>query len=117
MHSFDPRDWWGPDEVDARRDRQGDPNRDRLLLFCLASAICLCLASFAPPGLVVPLAVELFTLAALGSAAGAALRGESLFAGRLTAWDQAAALMLLALLLRLAFLNEAAAFPGEAAAP
>jgi hypothetical protein len=42
-------------------------------------------------------------LAALCSALEGVLRGETLAASRLTCWDQAAILMALALLLRLAF--------------
>jgi len=102
MHPFDPRDWWGPDAGRGRN--PGDPDLDRLLLCGLAIATCLCLASFAPPALVPYLAAELLMLAALGSALEGALRGERpLLEHRLTAWDQAALLAAVALLLRLAF--------------
>ncbi|HYF07909.1 MAG TPA: hypothetical protein VD970_09825 [Acetobacteraceae bacterium] len=103
MDGFDPRDWWGwPDGAD-RGHPQGDPDLYRLLLFGLTAAACLCLASFAPPALVPFVAAQLFVIAALGSALEAVLREERLIEAHLTAWDQAAALMLLAQLLRLAF--------------
>lgn len=105
MHSFDPKDWlgFGGGDADRRRRHPGDPDLDRALLCALAAAACLCLASFAPPVLAPAVAAELLVLAALGSALEAVLRGEPPLTARLTAWDQAAALMAAALLLRLAF--------------
>ncbi len=94
MHGFDPRDWWW-----WRDTRDETPNR---LLSCgLIGALCLCIASFAPPPLFLPVAAELLWMAALGSAAGAVLRGERVLMPQMTGWDEAAALAAAALLARL----------------
>jgi hypothetical protein len=113
MLPFDPQDWWGPDQRKARK-QPDDPDLDRMLLCGLATAACLCLASFVPAPLMPLVAAELLMLAALGSMMEGVLRGERLIgADRLTAWDQAAALAALALLLRFLFPDAA----PEAAAP
>ncbi|GGC68567.1 hypothetical protein GCM10011504_53130 [Siccirubricoccus deserti] len=115
MHDYDPRDWWwSPNGSGAGRDREPrDPDLDRLVICGLVGAICLCLASFAPPPLFAAVAAELLRLAALGSALEAVLRGERLLEERITAWDQAAALGATALLLGLAA-GASAVEPGPA---
>lgn len=103
MHRFDPRDWWPLDGQGGDRGRdQGPDDLDRILVAGLVAAACLCLGSFHPPEVAPAAIASLLILAAFGSAAEAVWRGEHLYAeGRLTAWDQAAALLALGLLLRL----------------
>jgi hypothetical protein len=104
MHSYDPKDWWGLDQGSRGHGTpQGDPEMEWLLQFGLVASLCLFLASFAPPALVPFAAAKFLELAALGSSLQATLRGERVFDERLTAWDQAAALMAAGLLLRLLF--------------
>jgi hypothetical protein len=74
-----------------------------LLQLGLVASLCLFLASFAPPALFPFVAAKFLELAALGSSLEATLRGDRVFDDRLTAWDQAAALMAAGLLLRLLF--------------
>ena len=67
----------------------------------MVAAACLCVASFAPPELMPLLAADLLSWAALASMYEAALRDQRPFEERLTAWDQAAALLAASLLLRI----------------
>jgi len=118
MDAFDPRGWWpaGSQEDGDRGDR-GPENHDRLLTCGLAAALCLCVGSFQPtPGMAATATAFLLVLAALGSALEAVWRGEPVWAARrLTAWDQAAALFALALLLR-GLADPASASAGAAGA-
>jgi hypothetical protein len=101
MHSLD---WWWPDEGGAGRGQTPeDPDLDRVLVFGLVAAACLCVASFAPPELMPILAADLLGWAALASMYEAVLRDEKPSGERLTAWDQAAALLAASLLLRILF--------------
>lgn len=104
MDFFDPWDWWPPDPRaggDGHR-RGGPEDLDRLLAAGLVSAACLFLGSLHPPGSAVAATASLLIVAALAGVLEAAWRGESPLAGpRLTAWDQAAVLLALALALRL----------------
>ena len=104
MHSFDPRHWWWPGDGGAGRGQTPeDPNLDRVLVFGVVAAACLCVASFAPPELMPLLAADLLRWAALASVYEAVLRGQQPLEERLTGWDQAAALLATSLLLRILF--------------
>ena len=104
MDFFDPRDWWPLDRrAGGERHRRRDPeNLDRLLATGLVAAACLFLGSLYPPGSAVAATASLLTVAALAGVLEAVWRGEAPLAEpRLTAWDQAAILLMLALALRL----------------
>lgn len=104
MHSFDPRHWWRPGKDGAGRGQTPeDPNLDRMLVFGVVAAACLCVASFAAPELMLLLAADLLGWAALASMYEAVLRGQQPLEESLTAWGQAAALLAVSLLLRLLF--------------
>ncbi|WP_159350820.1 hypothetical protein [Roseomonas harenae] len=104
MHFYDPKGSWGLDQGSRGHGTpQGDPEMDWLLQFGLVASLCLFLASFAPSALFPLVAARFLELAALGSSLEATLRGDRVFDDRLTAWDQAAALMAAGLLLRLLF--------------
>ena len=104
MDFFDPRDWWPLDPRvggDGHR-RRGPENRDRLLAAGLVAAACLFLGSLHPPGSAVAAMASLLIVAALAGVLEAVWRGEAPLAEpHLTAWDQAAVLLALALDLRL----------------
>ena len=104
MDFFDPRDWWPlePRAGGERHRRRGLGDLDRLLAAGLVAAACLFLGSLHPPGSGVAATASLLTVAALAGALEAVWRGEAPLAEpRLTAWDQAAILLMLALVLRL----------------
>lgn len=79
-----------------------DPELDRLLALGAAVAFALFVASWAPPPLAWAIFAGLLQWAAVGSAIAAALRREPVWVPDLTLWDQAAALLLLALVAALA---------------
>ncbi len=104
MDFFDPRDWWplGRRAGGDRHRRGGPENLDRLLAAGLVASACLFLGSFHPPGSAFAATASLLIVAAFVSVLEAAWRGEAPLAEpRLTAWDQAAILLMLALALRL----------------
>ncbi len=100
-------DLWGSWPLDPQaggdRHRRGGPEDiDRLLAAGLVAAVCLLLGSLHPPGSALAATASLLTVAALAGVLEAAWRGEAPLAEpRLTAWDQAAILLALALALRL----------------
>ncbi len=104
MDFFDPRDWWPLDpRAGGDRHRRGGPeDLDRLLAAGLVAAACLFLGSLHPPGSALAATASLLIVAALAGVLEAVWRGEAPLAEpRLTAWDQAAILLMLALALRL----------------
>ena len=104
MDFFDPRDWWplDPRAGGERHRRRGPENLDRLLAAGLVGSVCLFLGSLHPPGSAVAATASLLIVAALAGVLEAVWRGEAPLAEpRLTAWDQAAILLMLALALRL----------------
>jgi hypothetical protein len=104
MDFFDPRDWWplDPRAGGERRRRGGPEDLDRLLAAGLVAAACLFLGSLHPLGSAVAATASLLIVAAFAGVLEAAWRGEAPLAEpRLTAWDQAAILLALALALRL----------------
>ena len=104
MDFFDPGDWWPLDRRAGgdRHRRRGPENLDRLLATGLVAAACLFLGSLDPPGSAVSATASLLMIAALAGVLEAVWRGEAPLAEpRLTAWDQAAVLLSLALVLRL----------------
>jgi hypothetical protein len=104
MDFFDPRDWWPLDpRAGGERHRRRDPeDLDRLLAAGLVAAACLFLGSLHPPGSAVATTASLLIVAALAGVLEAVWRGEAPLAEpRLTTWDQAAILLMLALALRL----------------
>ena len=104
MDFFDPRDWWPVDlRAGGDRHRRGSPEGlDRLLAAGLVAAAYLFLGSFYPPGSPLVATASLLIVAALASVLEAVWRGEAPLAEpRLTAWDQAAILLMLAFTLRL----------------
>lgn len=115
MHGFDPRDWWPGQEGSGHGRTPGDPGLDRVLVFALVAAACLCVASFAPPELMPTAAADLLGWGALFSVYEAILRDQQPFEERLTAWDQAAALLAVSLVLRMLFLVQG--LPPMEAAP
>ena len=115
MDFFDPRDWWPVDRrAGGDRHRSGGPESlDRLLAAGLVAAACLFLGSLHPPGSAIVATAPLLIVAALAGALEAAWRGEAPLAEpRLTAWDQAAVLLALALALRLCAGAELPSVPG-----
>ena len=103
MDFFDPKDWWPLDpRAGGERHRRRDPeNLGRLLAAGLVAAACLFLGSLHPPGSAVAATASLLIVAALAGVLEAAWRGEAPLAEpRLTAWDQTAILLMLALALR-----------------
>jgi hypothetical protein len=104
MDFFDPRDWWplDPRAGGERRRRRGPEDPDRLLAAGLVAAACLFLGSLHPPGSALAATASLLIVAALAGVLEAVWRGAAPLAEpRLTAWDQAAILLMLALALRL----------------
>ena len=104
MDFFDPRDWWPlhPRAGGERHRRGGPEDLDRLLAAGLVAAACLFLGSLHPLGSAVAATASLLIVAAFAGVLEAAWRGEAPLAEpRLTAWDQAAILLALALALRL----------------
>jgi hypothetical protein len=104
MDFFDPWGWWPLDpRAGGGRHRRGGPESlDRLLAAGLVGSACLFLGSFHPPGSAVAATASLLIVAAFVSVLEAAWRREAPLAEpRLTAWDQAAILLALALVLRL----------------
>ena len=104
MDFFDPGDWWplDPRAGGERHRRRGPENPDRLLAAGLVAAACLFLGSLYPPGSAVAATASLLIVAALAGVLEAVWRGEAPLAEpRLTAWDQAAILLMLALASRL----------------
>ncbi len=104
MDFFDPRDWWplGRRAGGDRHRRGGPESLDRLLAAGLVASACLFLGSLHPPGSAVAAMASLLIVAAFAGVLEAAWRGEApLVEPRLTAWDQAAILLALALILRL----------------
>ena len=115
MDFFDPRDWWplDPRAGDDRHRRGGPESLDRLLAAGLVAAACLFLGSFHPPGSAVAATASLLIVAALAGVLEAAWRREAPLAEpRLTAWDQAAVLLAVALALRLCAGAELPPVPG-----
>ena len=115
MDFFDPRDWWplDPRAGGERHRRPGPENLDRLLAAGLVAAACLFLGSLHPPGSAVAATASLLIVAALAGVLEAVWRGEAPLAGpRLTAWDQAAILLVLALALRLSASAGPPSVPG-----
>ena len=77
------------------RHRDGpDRNAQSLIRVATIGAICLLLASMAPPGLVAASLSSLLFIGALVSLAIGALQGERLFPEHLTRWDEAATFFL-----------------------
>ena len=72
-------------------------NRGALVTLLLLCTVMLLVASALPPVLVPPALSQLLAYASLAAVIVAALRRESVFAGHLTRWDQAAALLALSL--------------------
>ena len=104
MDFFDPRDWWplDPRAAGDRHRRGGPESPDRLLAAGLIGSACLFLGSLHPPGSALAATASLLMVAALAGVLEAVWRGEAPLAEpRLTAWDQAAILLMLALALRL----------------
>ncbi len=104
MDFFDPRDWWPPDpRAGGERHRRGGlEDLDRLLAAGLVAAACLFLGSLHPLGSAVAATASILIVAAFAGVLEAAWRGEAPLAEpRLTAWDQSAILLALALALRL----------------
>ena len=104
MDLFDPRDRWPPGRRAGgeRRRRRGPASLDRLLAAGLVGSVCLFLGSLHPPGSALAATASLLIVAAFAGVLEAAWRGEAPLAEpRLTAWDQAAILLALALVLRL----------------
>ncbi len=104
MDFFDPWDWWPLDpRIGGDRHRRGGlEDIDRLLAAGLVGSACLFLGSLHPPGSAVAAMASLLIVAALAGVLEAVWRGEAPLAEpRLTAWDQAAILLMLAFTLRL----------------
>ena len=115
MDFFDPRDWWPVDRrAGGDRHRSGGPESlDRLLAAGLVAAACLFLGSLHPPGSAVAATASLLIVAAFAGALEDAWRGEAPLAEpQLTAWDQAAVLLALGLILRLSGGTELPSVPG-----
>ena len=115
MDFFDPRDWWPLDrQPGGDRHRRGGPESlDRLLAAGLVGSACLFLGSLHPPGPAFAATASLLIVAAFAGVFEAAWRGEAPLAEpRLTAWDQAAILLALALALRLRGGAELPSVPG-----
>ena len=115
MDFFDPRDWWplDPRAGGERHRRRGPEDLDRLLAAGLVAAACLFLGSLHPPGSAVAATASLLIVAALAGVLEAVWRGEAPLAEpRLTAWDQAAVLLALALVLRLCGGADLPSVPG-----
>lgn len=91
---FEPRGPQGPDDRESQA-----ANLGRLIAVAVAAAAALAFASLMPGPLVAPVMRDLLLVSAFGAVAAAALRREPLFAPAVTAWDQAALLLLLSLLL------------------
>lgn len=106
MHDLDPRGWrdWGGSD----REQPGDPNLDRALHCGMLVAACLCLASFAPPALMPLAAAGLLHSAAIAMVIVAILEEDGFRAPTLTRWDEAAACLMISLLIRLLAPMEAA---------
>ena len=115
MGFFDPWGWWPLDpRTGGDRHRRGGPEDiDRLLAAGLVGSACLFLGSLHPPGSALAATASLLIVAAFAGALEAAWRGEAPLAEpRLTAWDQAAILLALALVLRLCAGAELPSVPG-----
>ena len=115
MDFFDPRDWWPLDpRAGGGRHRRGGPaSLDRLLAAGLVGSACLFLGSLHPPGSAVAATASLLIVAAFAGVLEAVWRGETPLAEpRLTAWDQAALLLALALVLRLSAGADPPSIPG-----
>ena len=115
MDFFDPWGWWPLDpRAGGGRHRRGGPESlDRLLAAGLVGSACLFLGSFHPPGSALVATASLLIVAALASVLEAVWRGEAPLAEpRLTAWDQAAILLALALVLRLSAGADPPSIPG-----
>lgn len=79
-------------------DRNGqEPTDRRLIGVALVVALALFVASSMPAALVAPVLKELLFYGAFGAIIAAAIRRETLFADRMTGWDQAAILLLIGL--------------------
>ncbi len=83
----------GPQNQDQR-----DPNLNGLFAVAFATAVAMFFASLLPAPLFAPAMRELLHFGALGALSVAVVRRERVFAGQITAWDQAAILGLLSLL-------------------
>lgn len=90
---FEPKGPQGPDDWDRQ-----DATLGRLFAVALAAAAALAVASTMPGPLVAPAMRELLFFAAWGALLVALLRRDQPFAHEVTAWDQAAILLLLSLL-------------------
>ena len=115
MDFFDPRDWWPLDpRTGGDRHRRGGPESlDRLLAAGLVGSACLFLGSLHPPGSAFAATAPLLIVAAFAGVLEAAWRGEAPLAEpQLTAWDQAAVLLALGLILRLSGGAELPSGPG-----
>ena len=115
MDFFDPRDWWPLDpRAGGERHRRGGPeDLDRLLAAGLVGSACLFLGSLHPLDSAVAATAPLLVVAAFAGVLEAAWRGEAPLAEpRLTAWDQAAILLALALVLRLCGGADLPSVPG-----
>jgi hypothetical protein len=104
MTPFNRQNWSRlPDWLDPREDRRSprEITQEVLERCCMVVAFCLCFAGLAPPD-VIPFAFAgLLFLAGIASMGLAALRGDRPLAPHLTAWDEAALLLVLSLGLRL----------------
>ncbi|MEX2631447.1 MAG: hypothetical protein WD341_16055 [Tistlia sp.] len=99
-----------PGNLTRHRNRgDHDPDIDRLLVLGGTVAGAFFLASLAPPPLAWAIFGGLLQWAALGSLLAAALLREPVWAPQVTLWDQAAALLLLALAIDLALDPQAVA--------
>lgn len=101
MAVFDPNDWRGPGAWFATSwFRKGDPrqaserNRAAAHRCATVAAFCLCFASLGPPQMLQLTLSGLFAVAALASAALALVTREHPGSPYLTAWDEAALLLL-----------------------
>jgi hypothetical protein len=104
MDFFDPRDWWPLDREQAATGIGAAA--PRASTGCSppgwSRSACLFLGSLHPPGSAFAATASLLIVAAFAGVLEAAWRGEAPLAEpRLTAWDQAAILLALALVLRL----------------
>ena len=115
MDFLDPWGWWPVDRrAGGDRHRRGGPESlDRLLAAGLVASVCLFLGSLHPPGSAVAATASVLIVAAFAGVLEAAWRGEAPLAEpRLTAWDQAAVLLAVALALRLCADAELPSVPG-----
>ena len=102
MAVFDPNDWWeGPSWLTrpARRERRRPEEINRLVgqRWLATAAFCLCFASLGPPGHLALTFAGLLLAAALASSGVALITRERPSSPHLTAWDEAALSLAVAL--------------------